>query len=68
VKFFLLLDFALEALSFAVPQWVFVAFLMEMAKTHVSILGHCGALGGTDVVRGGRFGFKGLIIFTQTSM
>ena len=38
-KFFLLRDFAPEALPFTMPQWAFVAFLGEVIKMLVSISG-----------------------------
>ena len=38
-KFFLLRDFAPEALPFTMPQWAFVAFLGEMIKMLISISG-----------------------------
>lgn len=44
-KFFLLRDFAQEALPFMMPQGAFVAFLREMVKRHVSISGRLWGFG-----------------------
>lgn len=64
-KSFLLRDFALEALPFAIPQWAFVGFLREMVMTLVSISGLLWCFGGPDIVKRG-FGFKVLTLFCSS--